>query len=500
MSRPRKNPEFITKKCEGCNKDFTISSRKYRQRFCNKSCAQNSSSVQEKIKNSQLITYRENYGVDHPMKTESVVERFSKTMLSTYGVRHALHKPVLLEKSKNTKLKKYGDENFNNVELRKKTCLIKYGVDNPRKCEHINKKITQTIQKNHFDYLKNYCNSKNITLLFGLEDYVGYDFKNKYSFKCNVCNKTFVSDVYKPAHIFCEVCNPLDHNTIEDELFKFVTSIIPQNVVVKRNDRTILMGKELDIFIPFKNLAIELNGLYWHSENGRNINKFYHLNKYKSCMFHGIKLIHIFENEWNYKKDIVKSIIRNHLGCIDTKIYARNCSVRVITETEKSNFLEMNHMQNNDRSSIKIGLFYNNELVSVMTFGKSRFDKSIQFEMYRYCNKINTSVTGGASKLFGFFVKNYSPESIVSYNDRRYFDGDLYKTLGFLFKSVTPPNYFYITPDYKFLYGRQSYQKHKLVSILEKFSPELSEWENMKQNGFDRIWDCGNGKWIWNKT
>lgn len=500
MSRPRKNPEFITKECEGCSKKFTVSSRKYRQRFCNKTCAQNSSSVKEKIKLSQLETYRKNYGVDHPMMTDKVISNFKKSMKEKYGVEHALHNHPSLEKSKITKLKKYGDENFNNVKLRKETCLKKYGVDNPRKCENINSKISFTIQKNHFEYLKEYCKSKNIELLFEFDNYIGYDFKNKYKFKCNNCNKNFETDVYKPSHIFCESCNPTDRNTLENELYNFITSIIPSNIIIKRNDRTILFGKELDIYIPFKKLAIELNGLYWHSESGGRINKSYHLNKLKNCMYHGIKLIHVFENEWNYKKNIVKSIIKNHLGCVDLKIYARNCLVKTITENEKSIFLENNHLQGNDRSSIKLGLFYENELVSVMTFGKSRFDKSIQYEMFRYCNKINTSITGGASKLFSYFTKNFSPISVISYNDRRYFDGELYKNLGFVFHSITPPNYFYISSDYKTLYGRQSYQKHKLSKILKNFNPNISEWQNMKLNGFDRIWDCGNGKWVWKKN
>jgi hypothetical protein len=499
MARPRKNPEFITKTCEGCKKQFTISFRKYRQRFCNKSCAQNTPSVQEKIKKSQLETYQKNYGVDHPMKTEKVVNNFKKSMIEKYGVSCALKKEEFLNKSKLSKKEKYGNENYNNEEQRKQTCLEKYGVDNIRKCKIVNDKLKFTIIKKHFTLLESFCKTKNIQPLFSLEEYKGYHFKNKYKFKCNICNKQFETDVYKPTHIFCEICNPLDNKTLENELFKYISSIIPDNVTIKRNDRTVLFGKELDIYIPFKKLAFELNGLYWHSENGRKIGKFYHLNKLKSCIDHGINLIHIFENEWNYKKDIVKSVIKNLFGYTSEKIYARDCIINNVNEHDKNEFLTKNHLQGKDNSSIRYGLYYKNELVSIMTFCKSRFDKKIQYEMYRYCNKLNTSIVGGASKLFSHFKKEYSPESIVSYNDRRYFDGMVYKQLGFEFIKNTSPNYWYIDKDYKSLFNRIGFQKHKLKKLLTTFNPDLTEWENMKMNGFDRIWDCGNGKWVWKK-
>ena len=132
-----------------------------------------------------------------------------------------------------------------------------------------------------------------------------------------------------------------------------------------------------------------------------------------------------------------------------------------------------------------------------MTFLKSRFDKNIQYEMGRYCNKSGYNIIGGASKLFTFFLKNYTPTSIVSYNDRRYFDGNVYMKLNFNFVGNTKPNYFYVIDNYQHLQNRMSWQKYKLKDKLSIFDETLSEWENMKINGFDRIWDCGNGKWVW---
>jgi hypothetical protein len=135
-----------------------------------------------------------------------------------------------------------------------------------------------------------------------------------------------------------------------------------------------------------------------------------------------------------------------------------------------------------------------------MTFRKtSRFDFSSEWELMRFCNKLNTNIIGGASKLFSHFIQTHSPISIVSYSDRRFFSGNIYATLGFKFIGHTVPSYNYITSDYKNTRNRMNFQKHRLPDILDNFKPELTEWENMKNNSYDRIWDCGNSKWIFTR-
>ena len=245
-------------------------------------------------------------------------------------------------------------------------------------------------------------------------------------------------------------------------------------------------------------IAFEINGLYWHSENSGGINKNYHLNKTKSCSFYGISLIHIFENEWIHKTEIVKSIIKTLLRTNTiVKINARECKIKEVTESDKNTFLNQNHLQGEDKSTIKLGLYNKNDLVSIMTFRKSsRFDKTSDWELVRFCNLINTIVNGGASKLLKHFIKHYNPKNIVSYSDRRYFTGKIYETLGFNFVSHTPPNYHYLINNYKDIRHRMSFQKHKLEKLLKIYNPSLSEWENMKNNGYDRIWDCGHGKYF----
>jgi len=500
MSRPRKNPLTITKHCPGCDHDFEVSYyKRNRQIYCTKKCAQHCPSVLDKMKKSQKETYLKNYGVEHPMQTTDVKEHFKKAMLLKYGVEHPSKMPNYRTNVKNTLKQRYGVENYTNLPKMKATMMERYGVDNPSKLKIFTDKARITKMSDHYNFLIKFCKENNLEFLCSLENYKGYHFSNLYKLKCLRCNKTLETTVYNLNNLFCDYCHPEKITTVENKFYTFLQEILPKETIIKRNDRTVLVGKELDFYIPDKKYAFEINGLYWHSENAGGIDKSYHLNKTKSCAHHGINLVHIFENEWIYKEEIVKSIIRNLLNISDsliTKIHARECITKEVKEKEKNEFLNKNHLQGEDKSTIKIGLYFKENLMALMTFRKtSRFDKKSEWELTRYCNKINTIVVGGASKLFSYFTKNYSPKNIISYCDRRYFNGNLYKNLGFNFLSHTSAGYSYIINKYKDTKNRMSFQKHKLKDILTNFDPDLSEWDNMKNNGYDRIWNCGNSKW-----
>ena len=292
----------------------------------------------------------------------------------------------------------------------------------------------------------------------------------------------------------CPECNPT-HSTPENELYEFLSSIVGKDNIEKRN-RTILNNKhELDLYIPSKKIAIELDGLYWHCEINKNKN--YHLNKTIECDKKGIHLIHVFEDEWIYKQDIIKSMLLNQLGNTENKIYARNCEIRNVKPNESRIFLNHNHLQGNCNSKIKLGLYYNGELVSLMTFGQSRHfigNKEPKWELQRFCNKLNTNVIGGASKLFNYFIKEYNPENVVSYADRRWSNGKLYDKLGFIKYNESKPNYFYVIEN-KRVY-RFNLRKRVLV---EKYGcPEhMTEKEFCKQKKWYRIYDCGCLCHIW---
>jgi hypothetical protein len=191
------------------------------------------------------------------------------------------------------------------------------------------------------------------------------------------------------------------------------------------------------------------------------------------------------------KEVIWKSVIKSKLG-LNERIFARKCMIKQVDNDIKTDFLINNHLQGNCSSSINIGLYYNNELVSLMTFGKSRYNKAYEYELIRYCNKCDLNVIGGASKLLAHFVKYYTPKSIISYANRRWSDGNMYKKLGFDLNSISLPNYFYFNKSECNLHSRLKFQKHKLQSLLSNYDESLSETENMYNNEYRKIYDCGN--------
>ncbi len=331
-------------------------------------------------------------------------------------------------------------------------------------------------------------------------DYSLVEYDNSKSKVIIICPEHGIFEQKPNGHINGQGC-PRCINIISSQECEICNQIDEHNIQYIKSDRIILVGKELDIYIPSHNIAIEFNGIYWHSE-GNGKSRQYHLNKTKECYDKNIQLLHIFENEWldNNKKEIWKSIIDNKLGICSQKIFARKCQINGVDNKTVKQFLLTNHLQGHVNSTINIGLYYENELVSLMTFGKSRYNKNYQYELIRFCNKINTVIIGGASKIFKYFIRNYNPESLISYADLRYSNGTLYEKLGFTKLKNSTPNYFYFKINNTLkLMSRVQFQKHKLQNKLGTFNQELTEYQNMLNNGYDRIWDCGNGVYEYNK-
>jgi len=380
----------------------------------------------------------------------------------------------------------------NNIQLMKNSLLKSDGVDNASKINSVIKKRQRTKRIKLLPDLYKRIIENGYTPLFTLEDYIGQrvNGKNiKYNFIHDKCNTKFSASLN--GHLpRCPLCYPVSSSIAEKEIVDFIKSLNIKNVI--ENDRTILDGKELDIYLPDYNLAIEFDGLYWHSES-QGKDKNYHLDKTNKCNEKNIQLIHIFEDEWLDKKEIIKSILRVRLGIIDNKIYARKCIIKEVENREAKIFLENNHLQGKVNGKIRLGLYYNDELVSLLTFGKSRFNKNYDWELLRFANKLNTSVVGGFAKLLKYFKSNQSGK-IITYSDKRYFNGKIYENNGFKTLLSSSPNYYYIKNNIK--YNRIKFQKHKLNSILENFNNDLTESQNMLLNGYDRIWDCGNNVFV----
>ncbi len=292
----------------------------------------------------------------------------------------------------------------------------------------------------------------------------------------------------------CLHCNPVlsGKSNLELELLDFIK--LNYNGKIYTNIKSII-NKELEIYLPELGIAFEFNGLYWHSEKYKDKN--YHIDKTNECSIINIQLIHVWEDDWTYRKDIVKSIILNKLNISD-RIFARKCEVKMVGNLDVRNFLDENHIQGFVGSKIKIGLYYNEELVSLMTFGGLRkslgqTNKDDVYELLRFCNKKELTVVGGASKLFKYFLNNFDVKEVISYSDSSRGVGNLYKQLGFEFSHQSVPNYYYIIDGVR--KHRFNFRKDKLVKAGADINK--TELQIMTEFGYNRIFDCGSKKWVY---
>ena len=369
----------------------------------------------------------------------------------------------------------------------KKTNFYRLGVNYPSQNKFVRDKFYKTIiDKNLLKY----------------ENLINLDYINKkLTFKCDFYedhNFDISIDLFqnrkRTGIKLCTICNTKFTSMSE----KYFLELFINEKNILSNIRNIIKPLELDIYIPELKLAFEFNGLYWHSEVNKEND--YHLNKTELCEQQGIQLIHIWEDDWLYNQDIIKSMISNKLGKTPNKIFARKTIIKEISDNKLvREFLDKNHIQGFVGSKVKIGLFYENELVSLMTFGNRRLamgKKSTnagEYELLRFCNKLNTNVIGGASKLFKYFIKDYSPKEITTYADRSISKGQLYNTLGFTFDGKTDPNYYYIIDGIR--HHRFNFRKDKLVK--EGFDANKTEHDIMLERKIYRIYDSGNLKFIW---
>lgn len=553
---PKNSGRMVDCICDDCNKDMKMTYQNYNigiskngKTICKK-CIRNyvinpfsKQEIKDKIKN----TLMEKYGFDHPSKIKEIKDKRDRTMIERYGSAYSFNNETInnkriekIEKRTDSERKLIVEKSNNNRDKIKsrlnfeKTMLDKYGVSNALQNENIKKKMIEKINKKSdiekekikekikdkclksygFEYpmqselLKNKSKDtkrKNSTLKF-IEKHNNlkvFDIDYDNGTIKSVCDKHGEYSIgisvfyhrWRENHNLCIKCNKLGSYTkTENDLLDFIKKNYEKEILI--HNRKILNNElELDIYLPELKIAFEFNGLYWHSELYKPNN--YHLNKTEMCENQEIHLIHIYEDDWLHKQNIVKSRIINLLGKSE-KIYARKCTIKTIDDNKLvREFLEKNHLQGFVGSKIKIGLFYNEELVSLMTFGSYRISmnkksKDNSYELLRFCNKLNTNVVGGASRLFKYFIDNYKPNEVISYADRSWSTGNLYEKLGFSFLNKTKPNYYYILNgirNYRF-----NYRKDKLVK--NGSDPNKTEHEIMLDKKIYRIYDSGSLKFI----
>lgn len=326
-----------------------------------------------------------------------------------------------------------------------------------------------------------------------IENYPDYIQKGN----CKFFKKTDVEELYKVLKTF------RSRSFTESDFAIFIKSIYKGPV--KLNDRTVLQGRELDVYLPDLQLAFEYNGLYWHSDiallnigeipdqETRKIFQLKHINKTNLCKEKGIRLIHIFEDDWLQRRSILESIVKISLGVVENKIFARRCRIQEISLQDYRNFLQINHLQGYSYANIRFGLYYKDHLVMVLGLNTNGVHSS-EPELVRLCTKLNTRIVGGFSKLLKH-LPNFS--SICSYIDIGTFSGYGYEKLGFKIIKQNGPTYFYTQgsqrePRYRYM--RKNIEKLYNKKILKYWNPQETEEINMYKNGFGRIWNCGTYK------
>jgi hypothetical protein len=311
-----------------------------------------------------------------------------------------------------------------------------------------------------------------------------------------VCKKHGVFEQTPANHInqrngchFCGVEKSKQPSGLEKAVAKWVAKHTP----VERNNRTQLSPKEIDVWCPEKLVGIEVHGSYWHREDSKGSK--YHYEKALMAKRKGLTLLQFWDWELHEKSAICKSMIASHLN-VNQRIGARKCSIQKLGSKEQRTFFDENHLQGYSSATVCYALVMDGVAVAAMSFRQPRFTDEYQWEIIRYANKLNTSVVGGASRLWSSFLKEYSPSSVLSYADLRYSQGALYKTLGFKFLRRSAPSYFYFRAGKRL--SRFAAQKSKLVKVLgSKFDPSLSERDNMRNNNWVRVFDAGTLAFVW---
>lgn len=404
-------------------------------------------------------TCQERYGCWASQRPETT-EKMRQTNLERYGVEFTQQREDIQQKSRDTRKQNYGYEFPMQIpevkDKRKQNWQDKYGCLNPM-YRHFPQEVANAVSS--AENLESFIKEHKIKTVKELCGRLGY---------------TDPSSVDRLIHRF-DLWDLLDHNesTPEQEVRDFVTSLGITNI----RDRQALNGKEIDIYCPDYNIGIEFNGTYWHSSIYKNRN--YHFDKSRSAEDSGIHIIHIYEYEWNDKRvrPIIESILRLAFGKIERKIYARKCEIREITNDEAKNFVDENHIQGHRAAKVTIGLYFNDELVQLMSFSHN---PKYEWEIIRSCPKMNTIIVGGISKLFRYFVERYSPVEIFSYADFNKFDGHGYESLGMQFIGYTGPDMKWVIND-------------------EVFARNPNRNAEFKEIADAQIFGAGSKKFLWKK-
>jgi len=431
----------------------------------------------ESIKEKKANTMQK-YGGFAFEKTSILHEQYQQTLFENYGVNNAAQSEIIKEKMKQTNTERfnveYASQSNTIKEKTKQTNLKKYNVENIMFSEKFRKNNFQIAQhKNYLYYIGNQIS------VFSC------DCGKEHTFKIHLDNFESRSNNKLPL---CTICYPISKNSSlkEKMLLKYIKNIYSGTIIENYRDKI-----EIDIYLPELNLGFEFNGLYWHSDKFIDNDK--HLKKLNYFKDRNIRIIYLWEDDWDFKNNIIKSQIKNWLNLTEEKIYGRTTTIKEITDIKLiKDFLNKNHIQGFVRSTKKYGLFKDGELVSLMTFDKFEGRKTMcdyEWNLSRFCNKLNTNVIGAASKLLKYFLKKNETKRLISFADKEWSKGDLYYKLGFELISESKINYKYVIKKKR--QNKQQFTKKKLIKM--GYDSSLTEKEIMNEIS-NRVYDCGQLK------
>lgn len=472
--------------------------------------------VKDKIKNTNI----ERYGTECSLQNESVKKKALETNIRKYGTESPSSSELIKDKIKNTNLEKYGVENvFQSKEIQdriKQTNLERYHTEYPIQSKSVQEKSVQTSLSRYGTEYPNQAKE--------VKDKIEEAIYRRYGVR-RPAQSSEIVDRIKATNISrygCSTANQLEevkNKTRQTNLERYGvewTCLRPEarigsNDSIPNKYFANLLDKysiEYEREFPLKsfsydfrvgNILIEIDPTVTHNtvwspfgnHESRIVEK-YHLDKSKVAEENGYRCIHIFD--WNDCEIIVKQILLNR-----DKVYARKCEVREVQQSDIDEYLTKYHLQGTCRGqSVCIALYYKGDIVSLMTFGKPRYNKNYEYELLRYCASM--SVTGGSRKLFNCFIKKHNPESIISYCDKSKFAGNVYKSLGFKLKSTNSPSRHWYNPELKKHITDNFLRQRGFDQLFnESYGKGTDNNDLMVEHGFLSVYDCGQATFEWVK-
>lgn len=465
---------------------------------CGYKCA-NSMQSNETI-SKRKKTNTERYGGNAPACDETIRTRMANTNVERYGDNYT---EINVAKAHETVKHKYGVDNISQIECvkhkRVQTSLKRYGTTHPLQSEAVVNKSKQTCLERYDRINGNQTNISDTSYRILTNKHTIEDLHVNQQKPVSVIASKLDVSIYTVYNWLTKHNIPNQHHVNKNECSighqEIINFLNEYDINVVINDRCQIHPLELDIYLPDYNIAIEYNGLYWHSEANNKTSR-YHLNKTLQCEENNIRLIHIFEDEWKNQQQQCKDTILHLLGKSQNGCYARDTTIREIPWSEARDFLNKYHLLSAGKSgNYRIGAYDKTDaLIGVMVFGKQNNERSDadSVELRRFVtNKKNNPGLG--SKMFKYAVRQNKYSEVVAFVDRRWFTGLVKSYIGFSVQYATDPAIWWTNGTQR--HHRRFVTKDKLIE--DGHNASLSKRDILNSEGFYRIWDCGKLKLLW---